>query len=412
MRRRTAVGSLFVVLVMFATARARDAAGGRIVWERDVDAATTRAKSDQRPTLLYFTHDESEPDRAFDRGALSDDGVVALARDFVCVLVNGTGSSGFVRADAKALPVMEKYGVGSFPTVVLIAADGTRAGGCVGACGPGVLTERMRQAKEPRGPSVRMEGFEFVGRNASGQEEYRCVQDDAVMVLVPGGEFPAGEGDGGECRLRVEPFLIDRTEVSNRQFDQFLAATKGSRSEPPYGKEWLAKELAVTGVTWDQAAAYAKWCGKHLPSEAEWEKAARGTDARPYPWGKDRQPWIYLCAQDPLTHEVNPPQPVGSTLWDISPYGVRDMGGNPGEWCADAYRSDFYGKTHPNPVTRVADAAGGHTARSECMCNRRICPHEVYSRSRGDMSNPAFSISFRCAVTVPERGWIRPAPRD
>jgi hypothetical protein len=81
MRSRVLIGSLALVLVMFATARARDAAGGRLAWERDVDAAVTRAKSDHRPLLLYFTHDESEPDGAFDRGALSDDAVVAMARD-------------------------------------------------------------------------------------------------------------------------------------------------------------------------------------------------------------------------------------------------------------------------------------------------------------------------------------------
>jgi formylglycine-generating enzyme required for sulfatase activity len=406
----SSLGSLAVVLAMLVTAQARDTSVGRLTWARDVTAARARAKAERLPTLLYFTHDDSEPDAAFDRGALSDDAVVDLARGFACAVVNCTGASGFVRADAAALPTMESYRVGSFPTVVLITADGVRAGGHVGACDAETLKRCMRQALTPLGPSVRMDGLEFLGRNPSGQEEYRRSKDDGVMILVPGGEFSAGEND--ECHLRVDACLLDRTEVSNAQFDRFLEATHGTPPEPLFGKGWLAKDLPVTGTSWEQASAFSKWCGARLPSESEWEKAARGTDGRPYPWGKDRQPWIYLNEKDPLGGETNPPRPVGSTLWDISPYGLRDMGGNPGEWCVDEFRPDFYGKSHANPLTLHTEAATGHTVRSECMCNRRWCPHQVYARASGEQSNLKFNISFRCAVTVPERAWLRPAPGD
>jgi len=156
----------------------------------------------------------------------------------------------------------------------------------------------------------------------------------ADMVRVPAGPALLG-GPGhsvmpGPLAVDLPAFWIDRFEVGNAQYAAFVADT-GHR--PPMfadDPDFNAPDQPVTGVAWADAQAYCRWAGKRLPSEYQWEKAARGGDGRLYPWGNDFDP-----ARARLTGEA--PAAVTADPGDVSPYGVRDMAGNVSEWVADVF---------------------------------------------------------------------------
>ncbi len=209
-------------------------------------------------------------------------------------------------------------------------------------------TERVRPT--PRAGEVRV-------READGME----------MVYVPAGVFwmgsEEGEGDGDEHprhEVYLEGYWIDRYEVTNGQYERCVAAGKCS---PPsqngsytrgsyYGDEQYA-DYPVIYVNWEQARRYCEWAGGRLPSEAEWEKAARGTDERRYPWGDEfdcrkgnfddeQQDDSYVVPGGPNCDGYIDTAPVGSYPAGASPYGVLDMVGNVWEWVADWYGGNYY----------------------------------------------------------------------
>ncbi len=164
------------------------------------------------------------------------------------------------------------------------------------------------------------------------------------MVLVPAGRFVQGSRDGPPQELPVrevylDAFRIDRDETSVREWERFRSAT-GHRASKYAGDPALHRpELPITGISWHDAAAYCKWAGKRLPTEAEWEKAARGAGGKRYPWG-DR-----FDAKKASLGETGPP-PVGSGEAGKSPYGARAMSGGVWEWTHDFW-SEFYYREAP-----------------------------------------------------------------
>ena len=155
------------------------------------------------------------------------------------------------------------------------------------------------------------------------------------MVRVPGGSFEMGRNDADEFErpahpVTLAPFFIDRTEVTNAQYQRFVRET-GRR--PP--AHWTAgqypdgeAEFPVVNVSWNDASAYAGWAGKRLPTEEEWEFAARGTDGRLYPWGRDWQPGRANAKDGGAGRVVE----VGRYPDGASPYGALDLSGNVWEW--------------------------------------------------------------------------------
>jgi len=169
--------------------------------------------------------------------------------------------------------------------------------------------------------------------------------DEAEMVLVPSGSFTMGQ-DGSKPKnepahtVDLPSFEIDKFEVTNDRFAYFVDETGFETYAERKGyKSWRDKAEGrgshpVVYVTWDDAVAYCRWAGKRLPIEAEWEKAARGLDARIYPWGND-----YGDPPPANVYErsIRDTVPVGSFPGGVSPYGVEDMTGNVREWTADPF---------------------------------------------------------------------------
>jgi formylglycine-generating enzyme required for sulfatase activity len=149
------------------------------------------------------------------------------------------------------------------------------------------------------------------------------------MVRVPAGKFLYGEE---KREKELSEFWIDKTPVTNAEYARFVAAT-GHRTPQHWKGKTPPEDIAghpVIYVSWLNAVAYAKWAGKRLPTEEEWEKAARGTDGREYPWGE----WAEGRCNS-AEAGVGGTTPVGQYSPDgDSPYGCVDMAGNVGEWTA------------------------------------------------------------------------------
>jgi formylglycine-generating enzyme required for sulfatase activity len=145
--------------------------------------------------------------------------------------------------------------------------------------------------------------------------------------------------------VHLDAYYISKYEITNVQYRAFVEATG---HKPPYDRKekrwiWDVPEFShpnrpVSGVTWFDAAAFCDWSGVKLPTEAQWEKAARGTDRRKYPWGNTAPNRRMAAFGKNVAHPVE----VGSYPQDMSPYGVMDMAGNVSEWCRDGYNASFY----------------------------------------------------------------------
>jgi formylglycine-generating enzyme required for sulfatase activity len=228
----------------------------------------------------------------------------------------------------------------------------------------------------------------------------RTASPGEEMVLVPAGAFWMGssEGDSDERPMQqvyLRAFWIDRYEVTNAQYTEFLNATQGDQErcgghicadtkvENPdshlvYEKGRYMVERGydnhpVTEVSWYGAQAYCERYGKRLPSEAEWEKAARGTDGAAYPWGEEFDP--HKLNSD---YRVGDTTPVGSYTGGASPYGAYDMAGNVWEWVTDWYAA-YPGSAYPSPFFdhkyKVVRGGSWNHPADDARCARRDIAH-------------------------------------
>lgn len=247
-------------------------------------------------------------------------------------------------------------------------------------------------------PPQPMQGREITGK------------DGAPMVLIPAGEFRMGSWDDDEyAYLNEKPahsvylnaFYIDQYEVTTTRYAKFFQET--NREAPlPWSDQVLKQNgrKPVIGVAWNDAVAYCAWTGKRLPTEAEWEKAARGTDQRLYPWGNEtpsEQRANFSRGYDFKNYEAL--TDVGSYEAGKSPYGVYDMAGNVAEWTADWYDPYYYGQSPPRnptgfPIGSVRVIRGGSS---------HLGPDDVRSTRRGgnDLPTGRYStVGFRCAQDI------------
>lgn len=183
--------------------------------------------------------------------------------------------------------------------------------------------------------------------------------DGSEMVLVPAGEYLSGEKqpDGAYRRTYLSAFYIDKYPTTNAQFQWFSRSADYSRADRwSWGDDGtgLVNRSAhpAVWVTWDDAIAYCQWSGKTLPTDAEWEKAARGVDGRPFPWGS--APPVannrFRCnfrGANPVAGQRT--SAVGIFGGDASPYGCYDLMGNVWEWCSDWYHPETRLRGYRNP---------------------------------------------------------------
>ena len=224
------------------------------------------------------------------------------------------------------------------------------------------------------------------------------------MIDIPAGPFTRGSDErlsdeGPQHIATTAAFRIDKYEVTNLQYHAFIEAT-GHRSPKHFRNRRFPEDKIdhpVTYVSWDDASAYCAWAGKRLPSDIEWEKAARGTDGREYPWGDNFE---LSRANMPLRWQAlkqfGDTTPVGAFPSGASAYGVMDMTGNVWEWTASWYTA-YPGNTETseNYGQRYRTLKGG--SWFDCSFYRCGISAPVYNRAFFSAKTRNDSFGFRCA---------------
>ena len=268
--------------------------------------------------------------------------------------------------------------------------------------------------------------------NCRGRKVIVWEADGAEMVFVPPGEFVRGSRDGemdlalrlclqnrGTCtrqrfedegpqrRVYLDGFYIDRQEVTNARYRKCVSSdacrpplNDSSRMRSQYYDDPRYADYPVIYVSWQDADDYCRWVGKRLPSEAEWEKAARGTEDRRWPWG-DRWDPKRLNSWVAGPHDTTR---VGSYPQGASPYGAMDMAGNVWEWVADWYEYDHYARA-PDRNPR-----GPPHGKTRVLRGGSWISDSQYTRTTYRFQRPpdyrTANFGFRCASS-----WSSPALR-
>lgn len=254
-------------------------------------------------------------------------------------------------------------------------------------------------------------GFVAVERSGYGSDglprRIRCLADGAIMALVPAGSFRQGR-DGSEANIEPEfvhwldPFYMDVTEVTLDRFQRFMDSRRQSKlriPDEPQNANAPGDHPAL-GVSYNDARAYAAWAGKDLPTEAEWEKAARGPENSAHPWGNGRAILSRTRARDQI-------DAVGAFHADHSPYGIYDLAGNAREWCLDWYASDAYRQvTAQNSEPRNWQGPRAPSRQGLRSVRGNGPRWEVWHREGRDLRERHADVGFRCVLRA-EIGYLK-----
>jgi len=195
-------------------------------------------------------------------------------------------------------------------------------------------------------------------------------------------------------RISVNGFAIDGTEVTNAEVERFIEETDTLLEGWDLSEATEKPDHPAVGLLWREADAFCRWAGKRLPTEAEWERAARGTDGRRYPWGDTWDAARANAAESGLSGVME----VGSFPSGVSPYGVLDMAGNAGEWVADVFDPAYtaYGPER-NPLGPVAVLDHGLRGGSWAAPREHA---ETFFRDSSHSVRPNPRVGFRCARSL------------
>jgi serine/threonine-protein kinase len=232
-------------------------------------------------------------------------------------------------------------------------------------------------------------------------------KDDMRLHLVPAGPFHMGNADGWAGQqpvheVSLDSYWVDETEITNRMYGRCVMAgacsppeTVSSYTRDRYYLDQAYDEYPVVNVSWQDAITYCTWAGRELPSEAQWEKAARGTDGRIYPWG-DSPPSESLLNTFEVSH-LEDTVHVGSYPQGASPFGALDMAGNVWEWTADWF--EVYPGGDP-----LASANFGQRYRV-LRGGSFVDAADATARYHNDPELRSYDIGFRCVLLgIPQEG--------
>jgi len=256
-----------------------------------------------------------------------------------------------------------------------------------------VAAERLRSVDATRGMELLVLSVVTSGKPRPA--------DGMVMVYVPAGEFEMGstDGDGDEepvHTVALDAFWLDRTEVTNGQYQKCVEV--GSCDSPDYTSDsrFNGVDRPVVGVSWHDAVAYCAWTGGRLPTEAEWEYAARGSEGLTYPWGDAWREKVANCGKFSCKDGYDYTSPVGSFPQGASWVGALDLAGNVWEWVADWY-GDY-------PSERQINSTGPASGESRVL--RGGSWNSSVNNTRGAIRNGYTPTSmnnhfgFRCGVSA------------
>jgi len=246
-------------------------------------------------------------------------------------------------------------------------------------------------------------------RAATAADVAMIEKDPVEMVIIPAGPFIRGSAPG-EGRLDEQPrrkiylnaFAIDKYEVSNAHYMKFLDETLHKPplnvfAERPLKEEEGIADLPVVQVTWHDAVDYCFWAGKRLPTEAEWEKAARGTDGRLFPWG-DESPTAQRANFERDWEGKKTFVEVTGLPEGQSSFGLFNLSGNVREWVQDWYDAEYYSnspdKNPKGPENGILKVLRGGSWRSFDTDLRAT------SRGKGGFALKTHGIGFRCARDI------------
>lgn len=245
--------------------------------------------------------------------------------------------------------------------------------------------------------------IESLKQELEGLDEQRLGLQEQVnakeMVPIEAGEFLMGDDEGPrdeqpQHSVLLNRYLIDRYPVTNQEYKMFVDVT-GHRKPPHWTSGTYPLEDAkhpVTNVSWNDAVAYAEWVGKRLPTEAEWEKASRGTQGQTYPWGD-----AFRKDNVNSSNDYGGTTPIDEFPGGASFYGVVDTVGNVLEWCSDWYYDEYY---KVSPLDNPTGPQGGQyrVVRGGFYAENRMGVR-CAARHYAPPSNMQEHIGFRCART-------------
>ena len=243
-------------------------------------------------------------------------------------------------------------------------------------------------------------------------ERLATVEVPSGMVMVPAGFFlmgsdpkidrAAGPQEQPQHHVYVDAFLIDRYEISNVDYLRYVLATGAA-----WPRFWRDRPFAdkmarhpVIGVSWNDADAYCRWARMRLPTEAEWEKAARGGDARIFPWGNEPAGWIKSNIAHPGSKRGVKYPPLANVDRygnGMSPYGVHQMAGNVSEWVSDWFDPEYYRRGDDHNPTGPRN--GHDKVFRGGSWNEDPEVARSAGRNAGAPDHRSYLIGFRCAAS-------------
>jgi len=265
----------------------------------------------------------------------------------------------------------------------------------------------------PLSPAELPEGVTFIDVNPQGFEEYQNDIDNASLIWIPPGYSQMGAArDDREAKPDEKPIhrvllsgcWIYQYQVTNRQFAVFAHAT-GYAAAPEWQEYWekSGDHYPVVFITFNDAMAYCRWAHAMLPTEAQWEKAARGDDERTYPWGSFLDNSRFNCWDSPALpgradfFDGRGPVKVGTCRGGDSPFGVADMAGNVWEWCLDTYEENYYEKSPERDPHCFRERSTLKAMRGGSWNEiPRNC--RVTKRMKADAGSAARDRGFRCVI--------------